>query len=100
MCHARKKIVMSFFYRGKIMKLKMQLACVALALGASVVYVVFFVNGGFESGDISGWVIGIGYCGNIDNVNLNFVDFLFGGVQYNVVLNYLVVVGVGITPFT
>ena len=42
-----------------------------------------FINGGFESGDISGWTTGGGYRGNTSNTSLTPADVLPGGSLYS-----------------
>lgn len=70
------------------MNLKMQAlgALTVLAL-ASTAQAAGFVNGGFETGDTSGWTKGDGDRGNVLNNALVPTDFLPGGSRYNASLN-------------
>ena len=59
-----------------------------------------FINGGFETGDTTGWTTGTGYRGNVFNNALNPNAFLPGGSLYNPNLNHSAVVSPGIAPGT
>ena len=63
----------------KLMTSALALAALTLAAPASA---AIFTNGGFESGDLTGWTIGGGYRGN-DLNPLTLQNFLPGGSEYN-----------------
>lgn len=69
----------------KAVKLFKGLAIVGGLALSSATYAQF-VNGGFETGDASGWTKGAGYRGNTLNP-LNPTDFLPGGSLYNATSN-------------
>jgi len=61
------------------MNLKHVVGMMALAGLSGLVQAGGFVNGGFESGDTSGWSTGGGYRGNNLNSSITPADFLAGG---------------------
>ena len=64
------------------MNLKQALGAVAVLALASTAQAAGFVNGGFETGDTTGWIEGDGYRGNVLNNALVPTDFLPGGSKY------------------
>ena len=77
----------------------------ALAFGLSVLtaapaMAAGFTNGGFESGDTTGWTTGTGYRAGVNNSSLVPSAFLPGGSLYNSSLNHSAVVGPGVMAHT
>lgn len=60
-----------------------KLLIVALCLSPAIASATTFTNGGFESGDFSGWTLGAGYRGNTFNSTLTTAQLLPGGSLYN-----------------
>ena len=72
----------------------------ASLLGAGAASAAGFTNGGFESGDATGWTTGGGYRGDVDNAGLNPADYLPGGVRYDAGVQHSAVVGAGAAEHT
>jgi hypothetical protein len=72
----------------------------ALACACAPAWSAGFTNGGFESGDTTGWTTGGGYRGYVDNASLDPLAFLPGGALYDASVNHSAVVGSGIAPNT
>jgi PEP-CTERM motif len=76
------------------MNLKTVLAATTLlGFAASTASADTFTNGGFESGDFSGWTTGTGYRGNTLNSALTTAALLPTGPLYNASLNHSAVIG-------
>ncbi len=60
-----------------------KLLAAILCLSPSLASATTFTNGGFESGDFSGWTLGAGYRGNTLNGSLTTAQLLPGGSLYN-----------------
>src|SRR5271165_4898063 len=73
--------------------------CVLLSLALTGSAFAGFVNGGFESGDFTGWTQGAGYWYGGMN-NLDPVNYLPGGQFYDMSANASSVVGPGLDPNT
>ena len=83
---------------GVVMKLSLRaglvlVCCMAIA---SPAFAGSFVNGGFESGDFTGWTQGAGYWNGYWPTNPS--DFLPGGTYYNIGYNASAVVTPGPDP--
>jgi hypothetical protein len=73
--------------------------CVLLSLALTGSAFAGFLNGGFESGDFTGWTQGAGYWYGGMN-NLDPVNYLPGGQFYDMSANASAVVGPGLDPNT
>lgn len=71
-----------------------------LSMGVAAPAMAQFVNGGFESGDLTGWTTGSGYRGGVNNSSLNPADYLPGGANYISGLNHSAVVASGTMAHT
>jgi len=78
--------------------------CAVLSLVLACSAFAGFVNGGFESGDFTGWTQGAGWwCNNgvpCDMSALDPANYLPGGQYYDISANASAVVGPGLDPLT
>lgn len=72
----------------------------AAALTCGSAWSTTFVNGGFETGDTTGWVTGGGVRLGTDNGSLDPKAFLPGGSSYDPTVNHSAVVSAGIAEHT
>jgi hypothetical protein len=72
----------------------------ALACACAPAWSAGFTNGGFESGDTTGWTTGGGYRGGLGNSSLDPAAFLPGGSMFDSLVNHSAVVGSAIAPNT
>jgi len=73
--------------------------CVLLSLALTSAAFAGFENGGFESGDLTGWTQGAGYWYG-DMNNLDPAYYLPGGQYYDMSANATAIVGPGLDPRT
>jgi MYXO-CTERM domain-containing protein len=71
-----------------------------LSVGAAAPAMAQFVNGGFETGNTTGWVTGTGARDIVDNPELVPSDYLPGGKYYNASLQHSAVVSTGTMAHT
>ncbi len=75
------------------------LLCAILTLALASAASAGFINGGFETGNFSGWAQGAGYWYG-DMSQLDPTNYLSGGQYYNISANASAVVGPGMDPNT
>src|SRR5689334_17825400 len=84
--------------QGGILKMNRVWVCLMTCLALpALVFAGSFVNGGFETGDFSGWVQGGGYW---SGGAVSPTDYLASGSQYDMSGNRSAIVSVGNDPIT